>query len=246
MQRIFGRGGRRAQSGARGTSLPVSEYLQRVYMFKDLSLQEIETLFAGVMLRECSPGTVFFAPEDSSERLFILKTGQVELYRLTVDGKRLVTRRIGPGTIFGEMGLLGQSLQGCFAEATEPSLVCVATRGDILRVLQARPEVMLRLLEALGNRLSLLEGRLEQAVFSPVKVRVANFLLANLDPATGVVAGYSHAEIGDTIGALRQTVTETLNGMASQSLLVVGRKQIHVTDRQQLEELALNDGAVVS
>jgi CRP/FNR family transcriptional regulator len=212
-------------------------------MFKGLSLQEIEALFTGVMLRECSPGTVFFAPEDSSERLFILKTGQVELYRLTADGKRLVTRRIGPGTIFGEMGLLGQSLQGCFAEATEHSLVCVATRDDILRLLQARPEVMLRLLEVIGNRLNLLEGRLEQAVFSPVKVRLANFLLANLDPATGVVAGYSHAEIGDTIGALRQTVTETLNGMASQSLLVVARKQIQVTNRQRLEEMALGDGA---
>lgn len=244
MQRIFGRGRRRARSGGKGASLPVSEYLQRVYMFKDLSPQEIETLFTGVMLRECSPGTVFFTPEDSSERLFILKTGQVELYRLTVDGKRLVTRRIGPGTIFGEMGLLGQSLQGCFAEATGPSLVCVATRDDILRILQARPEVMLRLLEVIGNHLSLLEGRLEQAVFSPVKVRVANFLLANLDPATGVVTGYSHAEIGDTIGALRQTVTETLNGMASQDLLVVGRKQIRITNKQRLEELALNDEAV--
>jgi CRP-like cAMP-binding protein len=215
-------------------------------MFKDLSLQEIEALFAGVMLRECSPGTVFFAPEDSSEQLFILKAGQVELYRLTVEGKRLVTRRIGPGTIFGEMGLLGQSLQGCFAEATEPSLVCVATRDDILRILQARPEVMLRLLEVIGNRLSLLEGRLEQAVFSPVKVRVANFLLANLDPATGAVAGYSHAEIGDTIGALRQTVTETLNEMASRGLLAVGRREIRVTNHQRLEEMALDDGAVES
>ena len=98
MQRIFRRGGRRAKPGAKGASLPVSEYLQRVDMFKDLSLQEIEALFAGVMLRECSPGTVFFAPEDSSERLFILKAGQVELYRLTVDGKRLVTRRF-PSTV---------------------------------------------------------------------------------------------------------------------------------------------------
>jgi CRP/FNR family transcriptional regulator len=113
----------------------VAEYLQRVDIFRDLSREEIEALFHGVMLRDCSTGTVFFTPEDSSERLFILKEGQVELYRLTVDGKRLVTRRIGPGTIFGEMGLLGQTLHGCFAEATENSLVCVATRDHILRVL---------------------------------------------------------------------------------------------------------------
>ena len=37
-----------------------------------------------------------------------------------------------------------------------------------------------------------LEERLEQALFSPVKARLANFLLANMDPSTGTVCGYTH------------------------------------------------------
>lgn len=146
----------------------VAEYLQRVDIFRHLSREEIQALFEGVMLRECEPGTVFFTPDHPSERLFILKEGQVELYRLTVTGKRLVTRRIGPGTIFGELGLLGQTLQGCFAEATQQTLVCVATREDVLRILKQRPDVTLKLLEAISNRVNTLEERLEQAVFSPV------------------------------------------------------------------------------
>jgi CRP-like cAMP-binding protein len=84
----------------------------------------------------------------------------------------------------------------------------------------------------------MLEERLEQAVFSPVKVRLANFVLANMDPSTGVVAHYTHAEIGDTIGALRQTVTETLGEMQNQGLLEVGHKRIRVTHHQGLVEMA--------
>ncbi|MCI0438152.1 MAG: Crp/Fnr family transcriptional regulator [Chloroflexi bacterium] len=214
----------------------VADYLQRVDVFRDLSREEIQALFEGVMLRECAPGTVFFTPDQPSERLFVLKEGQVELYRLTPNGKRLATRRIGPGAIFGEMGLLGQTLHGCFAEATRQTLVCVATREDVLRLLRQRPDVTLRLLEALGNRLKMLEERLEHAAFSPVKVRLSSFLLSNMDES-GTVSGYTQAEIGDTIGALRQTVTETLSDFQSKELVEVGHKRIRVTDTKKLEEL---------
>jgi len=190
------------------------------------------------VLKECAPGTVFFTPEDSSERVFILKLGRVEVYRLTANGKRLVTRRIGPGTIFGEMGLLGQTLQGCFAEAIESSLVCIATKDDILQLLRERPDIAIHLLDSVGNRLKSLEDRLEDAIFSPVKVRLARFLLSSHNPASNAVSGYTQAEIGDAIGALRQTVTEILSELEDQGLVEVGRKQIQVVNRPALEEIA--------
>ncbi len=215
----------------------IPDYLQRVDMFRDLSREEISALFEGVMLRQCPAGTVLFTPDHPSEQLFVLKEGQVELYRLTPGGKRLLTRRIGPNTVFGEMGLLGQSLQGCFAEATEDSLVCVATREDIQRLLTRRPDVALRLLESIGTRLKLLEERLEQAMFSPVRTRLARFLLSSAGP-NGVVHGYTHAQIGDAIGALRQTVTEALGQMQSQGLVEVKHRWIKLKDLTQLEVLA--------
>jgi CRP/FNR family transcriptional regulator len=242
MQRVFGWSKRGPRRPGRA---PVSlvEYLQRVDVLKDLTREEIEALFQGVLLRECRPGTVLFTPEDSSEQLFFLKEGQVSIYRLSSSGKRLLTRRVGPGAVFGEMGLLGQSLQGCFAEASESSLVCVASRRDVLRVLRQRPDVSLRMLEASGRRLQLLEERLEQAYFSPVKVRLASFLLANSEPSRGVVEGYTHEEMGDIIGALRQTVTETLSEMQAKGLVEVGHKQVRIKDRARLEQLAVAEEA---
>ncbi len=206
-------------------------------LYPTISREEVSALFEGVTLRQCPAGTVFFTPDHPSEQLFILKEGQVELYRLTPGGKRLLTRRIGPSTVFGEMGLLGQTLQGCFAEATEDSLVCIATREDIQRLLTRRPDVVLRLLESIGNRLKLLEERLEQAMFSPVRTRLARFLLSSASP-NGVVQGYTHAQIGDAIGALRQTVTEALGQMQSQGLIEVRHRWIKLKDLAQLEVLA--------
>ncbi len=242
MRKVFPWGAREPKGKDTGASVPMVEYLQQVDIFGDLTHEEIELLFHGMTVRECIPGTVFFTPEDATDTLFVLKQGQAQLYRLTSSGKRLVTKRIGPGTVFGEMGLLGQSMQGCFAEATEDSLVCVARREDILKLLEERPKVALRLFEAVGMRLKSLEERLEQVVFSPVKTRLATFLLGNLDRQTGILSGFTHEEIADTIGTLRQTVTESLNEMQRQRLVKVGHKRVEVLNLKAIEDMTAENG----
>ncbi|MBI4311283.1 MAG: winged helix-turn-helix domain-containing protein [Chloroflexi bacterium] len=110
-----------------------------------------------------------------------------------------------------------------------------------MRILKEHPEVALRVLEALGNRLKALDERLEQVAFSPVKVRLAAFLLDTADPTTGAVAGLSHAEVGDTIGALRQTVTESLGAMEREGLLTVSQKLVRIVDRPGLQALVTGE-----
>ncbi len=222
----------------KGLSATIVEHLHRVDVFSGMSREEIGPLFTGVQEREYPQGALLFSPDDPGERLFVLKKGRVDIYRLTPAGKRLIVRRLAAGTIFGEMGLLGQSLQGCFAEAAEQCLVCIASREHLLKVLGQHPDVALRILEVVGNHLRQTEDRLEQALFSPVQQRLANFLLTNMDPSTSMIAGYTHEEIGDTIGALRPTVTETLCLLRNQGLVEVERKRIRVTNRGRLEEIA--------
>ncbi|MBM3942719.1 MAG: cyclic nucleotide-binding domain-containing protein [SAR202 cluster bacterium] len=133
----------------------VAVHLQQVEVFAGLEEKALERVAEIFVMRGCVRGTVFFTPEDAAERLFVLKSGQAELYRLTPGGRRLMMRRIGPGTIFGEMGLLGQSMQHCFAEALEDSLVCVGTRDDVLTILRSNPDVALAMLDAVGRRSSI-------------------------------------------------------------------------------------------
>ena len=211
--------------------------LYGVELFGGVEMSELGLFFNSVRLQTCSAGTVLFTPEDSPERLYILRQGRVDLYRLTNGGKRLVTRQILPGSVFGVMGLLGQTIQGDYAEATEDSSMCVVTRDDVLALLKRHPDVAVRLLEIVGNRLCLLEERLVEVVYSCVRMRLAHFLLTNVDSASGVLTNVTHEEIGDIIGAVRQTVTETLSLMRKQGLILTGPKEIRVIDRHGLEEI---------
>ena len=197
------------------------------------------SFLAEAHLQRYPAGSIIFSPEDAStERLYILKRGRVDRYRLTPGGKRLITRRISPGAAFGVMGLLGRSMQGNFAQAAEDSVIYVITREDVLALLKRRPDLTLRILEIVGNRLRLLEERLLEAVYSPVIVRLASFLLSNADSISGELPDITHEEIGNTIGAVRQTVSETLGIMRKQGLVQTGPRRIRIIDRRGIEKIA--------
>ncbi len=210
-----------------------------VELFRGLPPEEIASLLKGAELQEYPSGSVIFTPEDAStERLFILKSGHVERYRLTPDGKRLVTRQVSPGGVFGVMGLLGRTMQGNFAEATEDSSAYVLTRDRVLKWLRREPDFALSVLENLGDRVRRLEERLVEAAYSPATARLARFLLDSASPHSGVLVGFTHEQIGNTIGAVRQTVTEMLGVMKDGGLISVRPRQITILDRAGLERLA--------
>ncbi len=202
-----------------------------------IEAKEFGLFFDNVEEETYPAGTLLFTPEEAVERLYILRHGRVDLFRVTRSGKRLVTRQIQLGSVFGDMGLLGQTTQGDYAETIEKSIIASATRDDILQILRQHPEVSLRLLEVVGTRLRLIEERLVEASYSPVRVRIAHFLLTNADPISGVLINFTHEEIGDIIGAARQTVTETLNLLENQGYISIVPKKIKVINRRGLEEI---------
>ena len=217
--------------------LPSVGVLCAADLFKGIESTQLRSIFDGMEPQTCLAGTILFMPEDSSERLYILEQGRVDLYLITASGKRLVTRQILPGSVFDMMGLLGQAIQGDFAEAVEDSTIYVFTREDFLALLQRRPDITLRVLEIVGKRLRILEERFIEVAYSPVIEKLAHFLLINADSTSGVVTGLTHEEIGDVIGTVRQTVTETLGILRNRGLIVTGIKMIRVIDRHGLEEI---------
>jgi CRP-like cAMP-binding protein len=212
-------------------------------LFKGLKTQELALLFNKMELLTYPSGSIIFMPEDPScENLYLLTQGQVEMYRLTVSGKRLVTRHILPGGIFGVRGLFDRTMQKNFAEAVNDSTIGIITREQVVAHLKRQPELMLRILENVCSRLYLLEERLVEAVYNPVNVRLAYFLLTNANADSGILIDITHEEIGNRIGAVRQTVTENLGLLRKKGLIQTQPGQIRVVDRQNLEKIVQGCG----
>lgn len=214
-------------------------YLQMVDIFRDLSEDEIADIDRATTMSSCRKGRILYMPEDTSEVLFLLKQGRVQLYRISPDGKKLVIATIGPGSVFGEMAFIGQGMHNTFAEAVEPCVLCVMSRSDVERLLVTKPKVALRIFETLGRRLKEAEARLEELAFKAIPARLASLLLQLADEQNSdTITGLTHQDLGEQIGTYRETTTQTLNTFKSQGLIDIGRKRITILDYQGLQFIA--------
>jgi CRP/FNR family cyclic AMP-dependent transcriptional regulator len=214
-------------------------YLKMVDIFQDLTEQEIEEIDRATTMTTGRRGKLFYMPQDTSEVLFLLKEGHVQLYRISPDGKKLVIATVGPGSIFGEMALIGQGMHNTFAEAIEDCVLLVMSRGDVERLLVTKPKVALRLFEVLSSRLRDTESRLEEIAFKGIPARLASLLLHLAGEQGGeTISGMTHQDLGERIGTYRETTTQTLNSFKAAGLIDIGRKRIEILDREGLERIA--------
>ncbi len=226
---------------SRGSKLPLADkacYLSATAVFQDLSPGEIEELDRVTAKTTCRQGKVFYTPGETGEVLFILKRGRVNLYRINPDGKKLITATIEPGSVFGEMSLVGQGMYDSFAEAAEDCTLCVMSRSDIEHLITTRPLVGLRFMELMASRLREVEARLENVAFKSVPARLAASLLELAQGGDRRVTGLSHQDLADMVGTYRETTTRILNEFRNEGHIDIGRMNITILQPDALRSIA--------
>jgi len=214
-------------------------YLSDSELFRDLSTRDLAELELVTTLTTVTRGRVFYRPEDPGERLFLLRQGRVQLYRISPEGKKLVIATLGPGALFGEMALLGQQMHNAFAEAMEDCSIMVMSRADLERLMLNDPTIGRRILTLTQRRLSDAEARLEDMAFKGIPARLASLLLRlSADQDSDSITGLTHQDLAETIGTYRETATQVLNDLKADGLIEIGRKRITILDADRLRDIA--------
>jgi CRP-like cAMP-binding protein len=214
-------------------------HLSAIDIFRDLEPEDLDWLAAHTTMITARRGQLLYMPGETSEVLFLLKSGRVRIYRLSVDGKKFVLSTLGPETFFGDMPLAGQQMYGTYAEAVEDSMLCVLGRPDLERLIETRPQVAIRLLEVVGRRLIEAETAIEDLAFRSVPARLAAALLRLTSEQDGRdLVGYTHQDLAEMVGTYRETATQALDDFKRRGLVKLGRKHIRIVDEAGLAAIA--------
>jgi len=192
--------------------------LSMVDILGPLSDEEMEDLAKRTPDTFLEQGDVLYSPQDGTERLFILKEGRVQLYEVDRGGEEITLSVIEDGNVFGEMALTGQSLEGLYVRALTPSTVVSIKREDFEDLIMKKPEVGLRLVRELAEKLHASEARYSDIVGKDVPARLATLILTLLD-SEGMVSSesyriptrYTHEQIASMIGCRRVAVTRAFS-----------------------------------
>jgi CRP/FNR family cyclic AMP-dependent transcriptional regulator len=218
--------------------------MAEVDIFCDLDEREMDILSAAAPMKTYPAGALVYSPHQPVETLFILKKGRIRIFRVSPDGRALTTAIIEPGTIFGEMIIVGLRMHDSFAEALDDVVVCVMTRADVQRLLLGDARIAARISETLGRRLGELEQRLADAIFKTVPERIASTLLTLASTHTsrplgrGIQVKLTHEQLAALAGTSRETATKILGEFADQGLLSLGRGRITILDTTTMRRIS--------
>jgi len=152
---------------------------------------------------------------------------------------------IEDGTIFGEMILTGQSLQGVYVRSLAPSTVVSIKRAELEELIMRKPEVGLRLVRELAERLHASEARYADVIGKDVPARLATLILTLVD-SEGLVTNesyriptrYTHEQLASMIGCKRVAVSRAFSRLKEIGAIQLKERHIIVKDLVALKGLA--------
>ena len=224
-------------------------------LFDSLSREEIRVLIRQNSEVRLGEGETFYAPWQKDGKLFILKKGRMRLYR-TEGAREFTLEVVDAGTVFGELAFTPHRLRESYARAMEPSLVFAMERAEVERLIEEKPQVGIRMIGLLSERLHYYESRMEDVTLKEVPARLASLILFLIESEGLQVPGeiriptrYSHEHLGTMIGANREAVTRAFGRLQDEGAVQIRRRLIYVDDLEALQRAAgrlLEEGAAES
>ena len=152
---------------------------------------------------------------------------------------------VDAGTVFGEVAFTGHRLRDAYAEATQSSILLAIEREDVERLILQKPQVGLRMVSLLSERLHYYETRMEDVTLKGVPARLASLILFLVESEgvkrpgeIRIPTSYTHQHLGTMIGANREAVTRAFGRLQDEGAVQVRRRLIYVADVEALERVA--------
>jgi CRP/FNR family transcriptional regulator, cyclic AMP receptor protein len=124
------------------------DQLRKVSVFAVLGPEQLDRLVAAATETEHAAGDALTRQGVLGHRFHLILEGSAVVER---DGTQIAS--IAPGDFVGEIGLLGGGPSTATVRCTEPTRCLTLRREDFWAVLEAEPEIALRILEVVCRRL---------------------------------------------------------------------------------------------
>jgi len=191
-------------------------YLKNYNLFESIPEKKLTKIAGEMQLKECREECPIYHPLEIAKKIFIVKKGEVALYKQNKNGHRYIFDTLGPGSLFGHLGGDTESY-GHHAMGRAGVCVCVFDRAQFLEILAAYPDLMLRFMQDMSAKIAEYQDALmhhhadaEQIILHELErlhyKRQQGFLGSIINRPLRA----THQQIAEITGLNRVTVTRTM------------------------------------
>ena len=191
-------------------------------------------------------GVLLFVEGEPARGLFVICTGQAKLSASSEGGKRITLRVVEPGEALGLSSVIANRPFQLSAETLLPSQVCYFPRSQFLGFMHAHPEVTVRVAEHLSMELHEAWQHTRLLSLAPCcRAKLAQFLLLRarqngkpIPQGFRLPLNMTEEEIGEAIGATRETVSRLLTDFRRRHLIRVNGGSVVLAKPEELRAIA--------
>lgn len=130
-----------------------ADELAEVEFFELLDRDDLQALAEVVRSRMLDGNEILFHAGEPGESLFIVKSGEVELYVKDTTGQKIVLTIAEKNDLFGELAMLDDKPRSATAMALTDTELFVLNREDLLLLFQKKPDTALSMLASMSGML---------------------------------------------------------------------------------------------
>ena len=129
------------------------DVLRQVWLFSGLDEQQLEAVSSFTFQKSFGPGELIVEEGRTGNGMYAIISGNVEAVKALGTEQERVLNRLGSGEVFGEMALLGEWPRTATVRAVDEVECLGIDRWVFLTQLERHPQVGIRLLQVLAQKL---------------------------------------------------------------------------------------------
>ncbi|PZO36402.1 MAG: transcriptional regulator [Pseudanabaena frigida] len=226
-----------------------NDWLQQTCIFRGLSPDKLKSVTQIAQWQRFPKGEMIFQQGDEATGFYVIKTGRVKVFKLSVNGKEQILNIFGSGDEFAEVPALDGKCFPASAATLETSELLFFPRIAFIHLLYQSPDIAINMLISFSQHLRHFAGLIEDLSFKDVHQRLAAYIL-NLTQSHShsnhafdhsnkiVILDLTKSQLASSLGTIPATLSRAFYRLSSEGMIAMNDAQIEILDCDRLQKLS--------
>jgi CRP/FNR family transcriptional regulator len=223
----------------------MTETLKKNPLFSGLDDNGLQKVMGITRRQFFQKGQVLFSQGDRAEVFYLVISGRIKIYRLSLNGQEYVMRIVGPGETMAEAAVFSEKTYPASAEALEEAQVFCVPKFDFIELIRESPQLALNMMTGMSLLLRNLAQQVDDLSLKEISARLARFLISEAEktgkvPADGINIPLNLKKniLASRLGTIGETLSRTLNKLKQKAVVEINKDAIKILSIHKLKEIA--------
>jgi CRP-like cAMP-binding protein len=207
----------------------------RTAIFKGLSMDAQKDLAALAVLKQYLKNEIVFQSHEPCDAFAIVEDGLIRVSRYSALGKRFTYLLAGPGEPINLVGPFTGAPREYIAEAAKDTTIVSINREDFIQFVFAHPQLIINIIETLGNAVDSSNSRILDMLDKKVEDRLKRVLRTLLNKY-GPVLNFTSVEIAELTGTTTESALRVMGDLRQKGIIKKTRGQIEILKPEALAD----------